>query len=44
MQDEKKRKKKNKRPGPFERQREGRHILYFWHGMGLSTWLRLLAR
>lgn len=40
----KKRKKKKKRRGPFKVYREGGWLLYFWHGMGIGTWLKLLAR
>lgn len=37
-------KKKKKRKGPFKVYREGGWLLYFWHGMGVMTWARLLAR
>ncbi|MDH3579069.1 MAG: sulfotransferase [Hyphomicrobiales bacterium] len=40
----KKRKKKKKRKGPFKVYREGGWLLYFWHGMGIGTWVKLLAR
>jgi LPS sulfotransferase NodH len=40
--DKKKRKKKFR--GPFKHRREGGWMLYFWHGMGLLTWVRLLRR
>lgn len=36
--------KKKKRKGPFKVYREGGWLLYFWHGMGLWTWGKLLAR
>lgn len=39
-----KKKKKKKRKGPFKVYREGGWLLYFWHGMRVGTWLRLLAR
>ncbi|GAB4238535.1 MAG: sulfotransferase [Methyloligellaceae bacterium] len=39
-----KKKKKKKRKGPFKIYREGGWLLYFWHGMGVLTWARLLAR
>jgi LPS sulfotransferase NodH len=39
-----KKKKKKKRQGPFKIQREGGWLLYFWHGMRLGDWLRLLKR
>jgi hypothetical protein len=39
-----KKKKKKKRKGPFKVYREGGWLLYFWHGMGLWTWGKLLAR
>ncbi|MEC9368876.1 MAG: sulfotransferase [Pseudomonadota bacterium] len=35
---------KKKRAGPFKVYREGGWLLYFWHGMGIGTWARLLAR
>jgi len=35
---------KKKFRGPFKLQREGGWMLYFWHGMGLSTWIGLLRR
>lgn len=30
--------------GPFKVHREGGWLLYFWHGMGVVTWIKLLAR
>lgn len=36
--------KKKKRKGPFKVYREGGWLLYFWHGMGVWTWAKLLAR
>jgi hypothetical protein len=37
-------KNRKKRHRPFKVHREGGWLLYFWHGMGLSTWIRLLRR
>lgn len=37
-------KRKKKKRGPFKVYRHGGWALYFWHGMRLSTWWRLLRR
>ena len=34
----------NKIRGPMKVHREGGWLLYFWHGMGVATWSKLLAR
>lgn len=34
----------NKIRGPMKVHREGGWLLYFWHGMGVVTWSKLLAR
>jgi LPS sulfotransferase NodH len=41
---QKKKKRKKRFRGPFKHRREGGWMLYFWHGMGLLTWVRLLRR
>jgi omega-hydroxy-beta-dihydromenaquinone-9 sulfotransferase len=36
--------KERKRAGPLRRERYGGWLLYFWHGMRLGQWLKLLAQ